>query len=63
MAAYRRVYVSRHLQADCQGPGSALEPYARYSSMGYLYLIYPLPILWAAGSIMRVFDLHVYLCM
>ena len=26
MAAYRRVYDSRHLQADCQEPGSALEP-------------------------------------
>jgi len=38
MAAYRRVYDSRHLQADCQRPGSAPEPYARQSSMGYLYL-------------------------
>ena len=28
MAAYRRVYDSRHLQADCQEPGSVLEPYA-----------------------------------
>jgi len=28
MAAYRRVYDSRHLQADCQEPGSASEPYA-----------------------------------
>ena len=37
MAAYRRVY-ERHLQADCQEPGSALEPYAQQSSMGYLYL-------------------------
>jgi len=27
MAAYRRVYDSRHLQADCQEPGSAPEPY------------------------------------
>ena len=34
MAAYRRVYDSRHLQADCQEPGSALEPYAQQSSMG-----------------------------
>jgi len=40
MAAYRRVYDSRHLQADCQEPGSAPEPYARISSMGYLYLFY-----------------------
>ena len=38
MAAYRRVYDSRHLQADCREPGSAPEPYARQSSMGYLYL-------------------------
>ena len=38
MAAYHWVYDSRHLQADCQEPGSALEPYARQSSMGYLYL-------------------------
>jgi len=29
MAAYRRVYDSRHLQADCKEPGSALGPYAR----------------------------------
>jgi len=27
--AYRRVYDSRHLQADCQEPGSAPEPHAR----------------------------------
>jgi len=27
MAAYRRVYDSRHLHADCQEPGSATEPY------------------------------------
>jgi len=26
---YRRVYDSRHLQADCQEPGSAPEPYAQ----------------------------------
>ena len=38
MAAYRRVYDSCHLQADCQEPGSAPEPYAWQSSMGYLYL-------------------------
>jgi len=29
MAAYRRVYDSHHLQADCEEPGSAPEPYAR----------------------------------
>jgi len=38
MTAYRRVYDSRHLKADCQKPGSAPEPYARQSSMGYFYL-------------------------
>ena len=27
MAAYRRVYDSHHLQADCQEPASAPEPY------------------------------------
>jgi len=31
MAAYLRVYDSRHLQADCQKLGSAPEPYARYN--------------------------------
>ena len=29
IAAYRRVYDLRHLQTDCQKPGSAPEPYAR----------------------------------
>jgi len=38
MAAYRRVYDSRNLQADCQEPGSSPEPYALQWSMGYLYL-------------------------
>ena len=42
MAAYHRVYDSRHLQADCQEPRSAPGPYgyARQSSMGYLYLYF-----------------------
>jgi len=39
MAAYFRVYDSRHLQADCQEPASAPEPYGRQSSMGYLFTI------------------------
>ena len=38
MAAYRRVYDSRHLQADSQEMGSAPELYAQQSSTGYLYL-------------------------
>ena len=33
-------YDSHHLQADCQEPGSASEPYTRQSSMGYLYPFY-----------------------
>ena len=40
MAAYHQVYDSRHLQADCQEPGSAPEPYAQQSSMGYLLYTY-----------------------
>ena len=40
MAAYRRVYDSRHMQADCEEPGSAPEPYARQSSMGYIPLLF-----------------------
>jgi len=39
MAAYRGVYDSRHLQADCQESGSAPEPYARQSSMGYFFFL------------------------
>jgi len=38
MAVYRRVYDSRHMQADCQELGSAAELYAQQLSMGYLYL-------------------------
>ena len=38
MAAYWRVYDSRHLLVDCQEPGSALEPYALQFSIGYVYL-------------------------
>ena len=34
VAAYRRVYDSRRLQADCKEPGSEPEPYRRQSSMG-----------------------------
>ena len=41
MAAYRRVYDSRHLQADCQVSGSSPEPYAGQSSMHGL----PLPFI------------------
>jgi len=40
MATYRRVYDSRHMQADCQVPGSAPERYAQQSNMFDLYLFY-----------------------
>jgi len=40
MAACRRVYDLRHLQAGCQEPGSAEEPYAQQSSMGYIAYLY-----------------------
>ena len=40
MAAYRQVYDSRRLQADCQEPGSAPEPCTWHSSVGYLFTFY-----------------------
>jgi len=40
LAAYRRVYDSRHLPADCQEPGSAPEPCARQWSTSYLLPLY-----------------------
>ena len=39
MAAYHRVYDSRHVQADCQEPGSAPEPYVPQLSMGYTFIL------------------------
>ena len=38
MAAYSRVYDSRHLQADCQEPASAPKPYARQSTLVQLFV-------------------------
>jgi len=40
MAAYRRVYDSHHLQADCLEPRSAREPYARQSSVVVTFIFY-----------------------
>jgi len=37
---------SRHLQADCQEPGSAVEPYPWQSSMGYLFYRTVRLVLW-----------------
>jgi len=50
MAAYRRVYDSRHLQADCQEPGSAPEPYAR-QSLPFYYRAYPSILVFSIFSI------------
>ena len=52
MATYRRVYDSRHLQADCKEPGSTKEPYARQSSTGYLYPFLPI-VPWVETIRMR----------
>jgi len=38
MATYHQICDSHHLLADCQELGSALEPYVRQASLGYLYL-------------------------
>ena len=38
MAVYRRVYDSRHLQADCQESASAPEPYAATLGNGLPFL-------------------------
>jgi len=62
MAAYCRVYDSRHLQADCQEPGSAPEPYARQSSMGYLYLFYMLAAAVCQLLLNGYFMLHAKKC-
>jgi len=40
MAAYRRVYDSCHLQADCQEPESAPDSYARLSSMATVTFLF-----------------------
>ena len=39
MAAYRRVYDSRHLQADCNEPGSAPGPYTLGSRVWLPYIL------------------------
>jgi len=41
MAAYRRVYGFGHLPADCRGPGSSPESYARFKY--YAFMVFPLP--------------------
>ena len=52
MAAYRRVYDSRHIQADCQTPGSAPEPYTLGSRVWATFLAHhgegpPLQVSWS----------------
>ena len=42
MAAYRRVYDSHHLQADCKEPGSAPEPYTLGNRpLPFLHVVQP----------------------
>ena len=51
MAAYRRVYDSRHLQAGCKEPGSAPEPLARQLCTGCVYLFTRiLPCVWTLSA-------------
>jgi len=45
MAAYRRVYDSRHLQADCQESGSAPEPYTLGNRVWATFTFLPLSIM------------------
>jgi len=48
MAAYRRVYDSRHVQADCQETGSAPEPYtlgSRVWATFTFFIVYKLIII------------------
>jgi len=56
MAAYRRIYDSHHLQADCQEPGSAPEPHGPQSSMGYLFKLCSRSsvVVWKSGSLKTV---------
>jgi len=62
MAAYRWVYDSRHLQADCQEQGSAPEPYARQSSMGYLYPFLLLVLLMEEALHLYAAFLRLHIC-
>jgi len=55
MAAYRRVYDSRHLQADCQEPGSSPEPYARYYRVWATFTFYHLRV--TAVVVVLLFDI------
>ena len=40
MATYRRIYDSRHLQADCQEPGSAPEHYTLGNRVSATFTFY-----------------------
>ena len=51
MAAYRRVYDSRHLQADCQEPGSAREPYRVRATF-----VYKCAGVWLPGTVAEYFS-------
>jgi len=56
MAAYRRVYDSRHLQTDCQEPGSAPEPHTLGNRVWatFTFLLTDLDIWWRGESVINV---------
>jgi len=51
MAAYRRVYDSCHLQADCQEPGSAPEPYTLGNRVWATFTFFTFLPLFDAGEL------------
>jgi len=60
MAAYRQVYDLCHLQADCQEPESAPEPYAGYNRVWAIFY-HPIAI-DETGGIMFLGWSFVYVC-
>ena len=53
MAAYRQVYGFGHLRADCQGPGSALDPYACFEYGNFIFTLRVTEMVVITGAITR----------
>jgi len=53
MADYRRVYDSHHLQADCQVPGSAPEPYTLGSRVRAAFALFTYKVCKAPLAIQK----------
>ena len=53
MADYRRVYDSHHLQADCQVPGSAAEPYTLGSRVRAAFTLFTYKVCKAPLAIQK----------